>query len=71
MRLGPLFIGSGSVLTALLGDSRQADVHIGLRFGGLQKNKVKKQEKAHRKAERKELKAEQKAVENGTVGEGS
>ena len=70
MRLGPLFIGSGSVLTALMGNSRQADVHIGLRFGGLQKNKVKKQEKAQRKAERKELKAEKKANEKPVVGEG-
>lgn len=42
LRMGPLFIGSGSALTALLGESKQADVHIGLRFGGLQKNKAKK-----------------------------
>ncbi len=42
LRMGPLFIGSGSVLTALMSDSKQADVHLGLRFGGLQKNKAKK-----------------------------
>lgn len=51
LRLGPLFIGSGSVLTALLGDSKQADVHVGLRFGGLQKDKVKKAAKKAAKAE--------------------
>jgi hypothetical protein len=37
-RLGPLFIGSGSVLSAALGSSKQADVLIGLHFGSLQKN---------------------------------
>lgn len=37
LRAGPLFIGSGSVLTALFGDSKQADVHFGIRFGKLQK----------------------------------
>lgn len=36
-RFGPLFLGSGSVLSALFGDSKQVDVHVGLRFGGLQK----------------------------------
>lgn len=39
-RVGPLFIGSGSVITALIGDSKQADVYVGVRFGGLIKNKV-------------------------------
>ena len=53
VRMGPLFIGSGSVLTALMGDSRQADVHIGLRFGGLQKDKLKIAGKKDRKANRK------------------
>ena len=42
VRLGPLFVGSGSLLTAMLGESKQADFHFGLRFGGLQKNKAKK-----------------------------
>lgn len=32
-RIGPLFFGSGSLLTALMGDSRQADFHFGLRLG--------------------------------------
>ncbi len=68
MRLGPLFIGSGSVLTALMSDSKQADVHIGLRFGGLQKNKMKKREKEERKTERKEKKA---GKEKPTAGEGA
>ncbi len=35
-RLGPLFFGSGSVLSAALGGSKQADVFVGLHFGGLQ-----------------------------------
>ncbi|HEU4573602.1 MAG TPA: DUF5723 family protein [Chitinophagaceae bacterium] len=45
LRFGPLFLGSGSVLSALLGNSKQADFHFGLRFGGLQKNKEKKYRK--------------------------
>lgn len=34
-RAGPLYVGSGSVLTALFGNSKQADVFIGFRFGQL------------------------------------
>ena len=34
---GPVFVGSGSVLTALIGRSKQADVHAGIRFGMLQR----------------------------------
>lgn len=34
-RIGPLFFGSGSLLTALFGSSKQADVHFGLRLGEL------------------------------------
>ena len=60
LRLGPLFIGSGSALTALMGNSKQADVHVGLRFGGLQKDKGKKVAKEERKAERKEQKRQEK-----------
>lgn len=41
LRLGPLFVGSGSVLTALAGDSKQADVFMGIRFGALKKDKKK------------------------------
>ncbi|MBA2744759.1 MAG: hypothetical protein H0U44_00905 [Flavisolibacter sp.] len=37
LRAGPLFFGSGSVLSALFGSSKQADAHFGLRFGGLKK----------------------------------
>lgn len=37
LRAGPLFIGSGSLLTAAFGNSKQADVLFGLRFGGLKK----------------------------------
>lgn len=60
LRVGPLFIGSGSALTALFGNSRQADVHVGLRFGGLQKDEVKKAAREERKGVRKELKRLQK-----------
>lgn len=58
LRMGPLFIGSGSVLTALMGHSKQADVHVGLRFGGLQKDKLKMTEKKEKKAARKAKKEE-------------
>jgi hypothetical protein len=37
LRLGPLFVGSGSIITALVGDSKQVDVHVGLRMGILKK----------------------------------
>jgi hypothetical protein len=53
LRLGPLFIGSGSVLTALFGNSKQADAFVGLRFGSLQH----KQSKELRKAERRKQNA--------------
>ncbi|MGZ5247263.1 MAG: DUF5723 family protein [Flavitalea sp.] len=35
MRLGPVFIGSGSALTALFGKSKQIDVHVGMKWGFL------------------------------------
>lgn len=38
-RLGPLYFGSGSVFTALLDKSKQADVHFGINFGGGYKKK--------------------------------
>lgn len=41
VRMGPLFLGSGSVLTALTGESKQADVFFGIRFGALKKDKSK------------------------------
>jgi hypothetical protein len=37
LRLGPLFVGSASALSALMGESKQADVHVGLRFGFMRK----------------------------------
>lgn len=44
MRFGPLFFGTNSGLTALLGNSKQADVFFGLHVGGLQNNrKLKRQ----------------------------
>ena len=42
-RFGPFYIGSGSVLTALLGNSKQADVHFGINFGGLYKKEKRKE----------------------------
>jgi hypothetical protein len=37
MRLGPFFVGSGSLLSSLISNSKQADVHFGFRFGMLKK----------------------------------
>ena len=34
-RFGPLFVGSGSIVSALMGKSKQADVYFGFRFGAL------------------------------------
>ncbi len=34
-KLGPFFVGSGSVISTLLGTGKQADVYFGLQFGGL------------------------------------
>ncbi len=42
IRLGPLFIGSGSIITALFSNSKQADLHFGLRFGSLYSKTKKK-----------------------------
>ena len=36
-RAGPAFVGSGSVLTALVGKSKQADIFFGIDFGRLKK----------------------------------
>jgi hypothetical protein len=41
-RLGPLFVGSGSILTSFFGNSKQADFHFGLRFGGLHEKSAKR-----------------------------
>ncbi len=35
VKLGPVYVGSGSVLTALFNSSKQADFFLGVRFGGL------------------------------------
>lgn len=42
LRLGPLYVGSGSILSALLSQSKQADVHVGFRLGILKKTKSNK-----------------------------
>lgn len=41
LHLGPVFIGSGSVLSALVDKSKQADFHFGVQFGGLKARKEK------------------------------
>jgi hypothetical protein len=51
LRFGPVFVGSGSVLTALVGESKQADLHFGIRFGVLHKNKKGKKAKKEEKKE--------------------
>lgn len=43
LRLGPLFVGSGSILSALLSNSKQADFNLGLHIGVLKKRKNKEQ----------------------------
>lgn len=45
LRIGNLFIGSGSILSAAIGSSKQADVFMGVHFGSLQKHKEKKQKR--------------------------
>lgn len=40
-RLGQLYIGSGSIITALVDKSKQIDVHFGINFGGLHRKKSK------------------------------
>lgn len=44
-RLGPVFFGSGSIFTALVDRSKQADVHFGINFGGFFKEPKAKKEK--------------------------
>ncbi len=39
LRVGPIYVGSGSILSALVGQSKQADIHLGLRVGILKKKK--------------------------------
>ena len=40
-RVGPFFIGSGSLLSALVHDSKQADLHVGIHFGLPYKKKIR------------------------------
>lgn len=40
-RVGPVFFGSGSVLSALVHDSKQADLFVGVHFGMPYKKKIK------------------------------
>lgn len=41
LRIGSLFIGTGSGITALFSQSKQADIHLGLRIGSLQRREPK------------------------------
>lgn len=41
VRIGPFFIGSGSVISALFHDTRQADLHVGLNWGMQWKKKLR------------------------------
>lgn len=49
LRLGPLFVGSGSILSALLSNSRQADFNLGLHIGVLKKKRIKSKLRMHPK----------------------
>jgi hypothetical protein len=33
LRVGPMYVGSGSILSALMGKSKQADIYFGFRIG--------------------------------------
>ena len=41
VRVGPFFIGSGSVISALFHDTKQADLHVGLNWGIQYKKKLR------------------------------
>ena len=41
VRVGPVFFGSGSVITALIDNSKQADAHVGVVFGMPHKKKMR------------------------------
>lgn len=42
LRIGPVYLGSASLLTALMGNPKLANVFVGVHFGGLQRDKEKK-----------------------------
>ncbi len=42
LRAGPVFLGSGSLFTAIFDKTKQADLHIGIRFGLQAKKKLRK-----------------------------
>lgn len=42
LRAGPVFLGSGSLFTAIFDKTKQADLHIGIRFGLQNKKKLRK-----------------------------
>ena len=41
IRIGPFFIGSGSIISSLFHDTRQADLHVGLHWGMQFKKKIR------------------------------
>lgn len=42
LRAGPVFLGSGSLFTAIFDKTKQADLHVGIRFGLQAKKKIRK-----------------------------
>lgn len=49
LRVGPLFLGSGSLISAAFGDSKKIDVFVGLHIGILHKDPNKKKNKQENK----------------------
>lgn len=64
LRLGAFFVGSGSVLTAVLGNSKQADAYVGLRLFGIMQ---KKNSKVLHKMEKKARKTEKRAAKDAAT----
>ncbi len=60
VRLGPLFVGSNTVVSALLNPLKKADVHLGLKVPLYKKNKKKQERKQQEKEEKKEQKEKEK-----------
>lgn len=51
LRIGPLYFGSGSILSALMGNPKEANVFIGVHLGGLQRDREKEIKNATGKIE--------------------
>lgn len=57
LRIGPLYLGSGSILSAAFGSSRRADVFLGIHLGGLKRKHRVKRVKAPKVSENKTTEA--------------